>query len=123
MDTARLSSRGWLEPCCRHLAGWAPSSMGTEKSPLSCQWPWSQLCESKDINVSIVAPGVDIRLAAVFVHRQTLDGFAVTLWRQTDGVAWAENMPFCLCDPLTALHGLCPGGGGGDEAEDPQHCA
>lgn len=63
----------------RHLASLAHGPVGTGSSHLSCQGRQSQHCESKDINVSVVAPGVDVRLAAVFMHRQALDGFAVTL--------------------------------------------
>lgn len=71
----------------RHLASLAHGPVGTGSSHLSCQGAQSQRCESKDINVSVVAPRVDVRLAAVFMHRQALDGFAVTLWRQMGGVS------------------------------------
>lgn len=73
------------EPRGRDLASLASGPMATGSSHTSCQGPWSQRCESKDINVSVVAPRVDIRLAAVFMHRQALDGFAVTLWRRQMG--------------------------------------
>lgn len=76
------------EPCGHHLSSLASGPVGTGNSRLSCQGLRSQHCESKDINVSVVAPGVDVRLAAVFMHRQALDGFAVTLRRrQTGGVS------------------------------------
>lgn len=94
--TQRWRARVWIgpplgnpdqaeEPCGRHLASLASRPMGTGSSHISCQGPWSQRCESKDINVSVVAPRVDVRLAAVFMHRQALDGFAVTLWRRQMG--------------------------------------
>lgn len=60
--------------------------MGTEKSsllPVSVPAP-----QSKDIDMSIVAPGIDVGLATIFMYCQTLDGFAVTLrGRQQDGVS------------------------------------
>lgn len=78
-----LGGQDWAEePRGRHLAH---GPVRTGSSHLSCQGPRSQRCESKDINVSVVAPGVDVRLAAVFMHRQALDGFAVTLWRRQMG--------------------------------------
>lgn len=73
------------EPCGHHLSSLASGSVGTGNSRLSCQGLWSQHCQSKDINVSVVAPRVDVRLAAVFMHRQALDGFAVTLQRRQMG--------------------------------------
>lgn len=41
-----------------------------------------QLCEAKDINVAVVAPGVDVGLAPVPMHRQALDRLAVALRRR-----------------------------------------
>lgn len=44
--------------------------------------------QSKDIDMSIMAPGIDVGLATISVHCQTLDGFTVTLrGRQRDGVS------------------------------------
>lgn len=64
-----LSGQGCSQPRCGHLASapWAGNPR------LACQQHWRQLCESKDINVSIVAPRVDVGLASIFMHRQTLD--------------------------------------------------
>lgn len=35
--------------------------------------------QSKDINMAIMAPRIDVGFATIFVHCQTLDGFTVTL--------------------------------------------
>lgn len=74
-------SWGWS-----HLAGLASSTMGTEKSsllPVSVPAP-----QSKDIDMSIVAPRIDVGLAIISVHCQTLDGFTMTLKdRQRNGVS------------------------------------
>lgn len=57
-----LLTAGW--PCLWHH----PS----RKLHLARQRPRAS-SESKDIDVSVVAPGVDVGLAAVFMHRQALD--------------------------------------------------
>lgn len=86
MDTAPPGSQDRSEePCGCQPAGLASGTVGTGNSRLSCQGPQSQRCESKDINVSVVAPRVDVRLAAVFMHRQALYGFAVALRRRQAG--------------------------------------
>lgn len=63
---------------------WSPVAATWLASPLALV-PWEQetpisparvpgaSSESKDINVPVVAPRVDVGLAAVFMHRQTLD--------------------------------------------------
>lgn len=70
-------SWGWS-----HLAGLASSTMATEKFsllPVSVPAP-----QSKDIDVSIMAPRIDVGLATISVHCQTLNGFTVTL-KETTG--------------------------------------
>lgn len=61
--------------------------MGTEKfSLLPVPMPTSH---SKDIDMSIMAPRIDVGLATVSVHCQTLDGFTVTL-RERETTGWVE---------------------------------
>lgn len=73
-STAPKSVEPWLVP-----PGWpSPWHCGNEKFPSPAS-SWNQLCDSKDINVPVVAPRVDVGLAAVFMHCQTLDRFTVTL--------------------------------------------
>lgn len=59
--------------------------------------------------MSIVAPGVDVGLASVFVHRQTLDRLAVTLWGTRTGRVSVEHsvLPLQLAShPLQT--DMCP---------------
>lgn len=80
---------------CRVKATAAPRGCGQLAAPPLALWertppplplgPGRQSCEPKDINVSVVAPRVDVGLAAIPVHRQALDGLAVTLRRRPTG--------------------------------------
>lgn len=63
--------------------------MGMEKfSFLPVPVPTSQ---SKDIDMSIMAPRIDVGFAIISVHCQTLDGFTVTLReRERERTGWVE---------------------------------
>lgn len=106
-EVSLLSKYSW-EWC--HLAGLACSTMGMEKSSLL---PVSvSALQSKDIDMSIVASGIDVGLATISVHCQTLDGFTVTLrGRQWDGVSQGSTsytLPIISWTVLAPQQTYCP---------------
>lgn len=80
-ETGATRSRAWPGRDHRHTSAAAPADLlGLPSgSPARAR---RQLCEAKDINVAVVAPGVDVGLAPVPMHRQALDRLAVALRRR-----------------------------------------